>query len=165
MQQLNQQIERCFLQAEQHFQRSFTRPEIILSKRRSKVAGSANLSQWKLRFNAHFYQQQPADFLAQTVPHEVAHLLCHALYGRVKPHGKEWQQIMQQVFNCPANTTHSYSIEQLQLSTFEYRCACQRHLLSVRRHNKVLRGASYQCTKCQQRLSFVTILNSDNPGR
>lgn len=148
MQQLTQQVELCFTLAEAFYKRSFPRPEVVLSSRKSKVAGSANLSQWRLRFNAYFYQQQPQHFLAQTVPHEVAHLVCHAIYGRVKPHGVEWQQIMQQVFNCSAATTHSYSLEQLKLASYEYRCACQVHQLSVRRHNKVLKGASYQCRKC-----------------
>ncbi|WP_220720341.1 SprT family zinc-dependent metalloprotease [Agarivorans litoreus] len=165
MQQLTQQVEQCFRLAESYFKQSFQRPELVLSSRKSKVAGSANLSQWRLRFNAHFYQQQPEHFLAQTVPHEVAHLVCHAVYGRVKPHGVEWQQIMQQVFNCPATTTHSYSIEYLQLPSVEYYCACQTHQLSIRRHNNVQRGASYQCKRCKQQLRLCTIINSDNSGR
>ncbi|WP_338626441.1 SprT family zinc-dependent metalloprotease [Agarivorans sp. OAG1] len=157
VQQITHQVEQCFRLAESYFKQSFKRPALVLSSRKSKVAGSANLSQWRLRFNAHFYLQQPEHFLAQTVPHEVAHLVCHAVYGRVKPHGVEWQQIMQQVFNCPAATTHNYSLEHLQLSSFEYRCACQVHQLSVRRHNKVLKGASYQCRKCHAPLIASTL--------
>ncbi|WP_432467222.1 SprT family zinc-dependent metalloprotease [Agarivorans sp. Z349TD_8] len=152
MQQLSQQVEACFQQAERFYQRAFTRPEIVLSARRSKVAGSANLIQWRLRFNQHFYQQQPQHFLAQTVPHEVAHLICHALYGRIKPHGKEWQTLMQQVFHCSPTTTHRYSLETLELSTVMYRCQCQNHQLGIRSHNKVLQGARYQCKRCKQTL-------------
>ncbi|GDY28200.1 protein SprT [Agarivorans sp. Toyoura001] len=154
MQRLNQTVENCFIQAETFFERTFTRPEILLSARNSKVAGSANLSRWRLRFNAHFYQQQPEHFLAQTVPHEVAHIICHAVYGRVKPHGKEWQAIMLNVFNCPPHTTHNYSLESIKINSVEYRCACQSHLLSIRRHNKVLKGASYQCRTCRQVLQI-----------
>ncbi|GGA97149.1 SprT family zinc-dependent metalloprotease [Agarivorans gilvus] len=154
MQQLQHRVEQCFLLSEQYFKQPFARPEIVLSQRLSKVAGSANLSQWRLRFNAHFYAQDCEDFLRHTVPHEVAHLICHALYGRVKPHGKEWQSIMLKVFNCPPHTTHRYSLSEMPMKSFTYQCACQQHQLGIRRHNKVLQGAQYCCKQCRQRLIF-----------
>ncbi len=154
MQQLQQTVEQYFLLAEQYFRQSFVRPEVVLSQRVSKVAGSANLSRWRLRFNAHFYTQYRQDFLQHTVPHEVAHLICHALYGRVNPHGKEWQTIMLKVFNRPAQTTHRYSLAKMPLKSFAYQCACQQHQLGVRRHNKVLKGTQYCCKQCRQVLVF-----------
>jgi SprT protein len=37
--------------------------------------------------------------------------------------------------------------------THAYACACQQHRLSVRRHNKVVRGeARYHCRRCRQPL-------------
>ncbi|WP_026958258.1 SprT family zinc-dependent metalloprotease [Aliagarivorans taiwanensis] len=150
--QLNQKVEHYFQLAEAFFKRNYPRPEVVLSARRSKVAGSANCSHWRLRFNQHFYQQQPEQFLAQTVPHEVAHLICHAEFGRVAPHGKQWQAVMQTVFNCPPQRTHSFDTTAVSGQQFDYRCGCQQHKLSIRRHNKVLRGAQYACRRCGELL-------------
>ena len=62
---------------------------------------------------------------------------------------------MNQVFNLPARTTHSFSVDSVKGKTFLYRCKCTQHELSVRRHNRVQRKESqYLCKACQAPLKL-----------
>ncbi|CCK08390.1 Protein sprT [Cronobacter sakazakii 696] len=37
----------------------------------------------------------------------------------------------------------------MRANTFPYRCRCQQHQLTVRRHNRVVRGETqYRCVRC-----------------
>ncbi|KAE9853596.1 SprT family protein, partial [Escherichia coli] len=46
-----------------------------------------------------------------------------------------------------------FELESVRRNTFSYRCRCQQHQLTVRRHNRVVRGeATYRCVKCGEPL-------------
>lgn len=156
--QLLARVDACFAQAEARLGRPFPRPRIHLNMR-GRAAGSARLQTWELRFNPALCQANQQAFMDEVVPHEVAHLLVHALWGegrgrsRVLPHGRQWQSVMREVFGLEPRTTHSFDLAVLAQRTFAYACDCQQHRLSVRRHNKVLRGeARYHCRRCRQPL-------------
>lgn len=155
MQAVNDKIELCYQQAERQLKRQFPRPDISF-KQTGKSAGSARLQLNQLRFNMILLQENQQHFIQQTVPHEVAHLLVYQLYGRTKPHGKEWQNIMMGIFHLPAQTTHSYDVSSVKGQTFNYQCQCNQHQLTVRRHNKIQRdNAQYLCRRCKQTLSYT----------
>lgn len=139
--------------AESHFELSFTRPSIGF-KLRGKCAGMAHLHHNHLRFNPALLINNSHAFLNEVVPHEVCHLLVYQIFGKVKPHGKEWQNMMQHIFNVSPRTTHDFDISTTTAPQFRYQCHCGPVDLSLRRHNKVLRGQTqYRCRRCKVQLS------------
>lgn len=61
---------------------------------RGTTAGRAWYPQCILQFNP-ILMLKNEGFIAQTVPHEVAHLAAFHKYGMsIQPHGREWQLIM-----------------------------------------------------------------------
>ena len=113
-----------------------------------------------MRFNPHIFAKYFSDNLATTVPHEVAHYVSDCLYGlaKIRPHGDEWRQIMN-VFNADDSRTADYDLSGIPTRRqryFDYRCLCQSHRLSSRRHNKLTRGeVNYNCRQCGESLNFV----------
>ncbi|MCU7554375.1 SprT family zinc-dependent metalloprotease [Alteromonas sp. ASW11-19] len=150
-----QRVAHLYNEAQQHFQRRFPLPEITY-RRSGRNAGTAFLNQNRINLNGPLFTANQSAFLAEVVPHEVSHLLVWQLYGRVKPHGEQWQYVMETVFDTPATTTHQFDLAPLNISTYPYRCQCDVVQLSVRRHNKVLRGQRYVCRRCNTSLVACT---------
>jgi len=149
------QVEHCYQVAEATLGQLFPRPEINF-KLRGKSAGTAHLQLNKLRFNPLLLQDNQQAFIDDVVPHEICHLLSFQLYGRVKPHGVQWQHLMRQLYHRQPRTTHSFNTQSVEGKTFEYWCGCGSVNLSIRRHNKVLRGdTQYRCRKCGHKLRDV----------
>ncbi len=149
---LTRQVSSCFQLAERFFNTPFPLPK-VLHNQRGKIAGTAHLTLWVLKFNPVLFRENRAHFLAHVVPHEVAHLLAFHLYGNVPPHGKHWQSLMTEVFNLPPSRTHSYDVSSLTGKTYTYQCICSEHALTIRRHNKAQKGATYLCKLCRSALT------------
>jgi SprT protein len=155
---LQQAVMRCLREklqlARQHFASEFPEPK-ILYQQRGTSAGTAWLQNWEIRLNPVLLIENQQPFIDQVVPHELAHLLVFHRFGRVAPHGREWRAVMENVLRVPASRTHQFAIRSVQSNTFPYQCACQQHQLTVRRHNRVLRGESeYRCKECGEKLRF-----------
>ncbi|SDH40504.1 SprT protein [Pseudomonas flavescens] len=155
--QIHARVEACYQQAEAFFKQHFKRPEVSF-KLRGQKAGVAHLTENKLRFNPQLYRENQEDFLRQTVPHEVAHLVAHQLFGlRIQPHGEEWQLIMRGVYELPAHRCHNYDVKRRQVSRFIYRCECPQaeFPFSAQRHALVAKGRRYFCRRCRITLRFT----------
>lgn len=156
------QTRTCIQQAELALEGQFSCPEISF-KLRGKAAGQfryhkryGKVFEPELRFNALLLEQNYLEFLAQVVPHEVAHFLAYTVFGTgIKPHGKEWRLIMEGIFKCDARVTHEFLVESKKGQTFEYRCHCEntKHQLGIIRHRRIMRGqARYLCRHCNSSL-------------
>ncbi|BAJ03655.1 SprT family zinc-dependent metalloprotease [Shewanella violacea] len=151
-QQVAQQVLDCYRQAEASLDRTFSRPEINF-KLKGKSAGTAHLQLNLLRFNATLLAENHQAYIDQVIPHEICHLLAYQLYGKVKPHGREWQALMIKIYQLEPATTHTLNTQSVAGKTFDYLCSCGSVPLSIRRHNKIVRGETkYRCRRCKQEL-------------
>ena len=116
-----------------------------------KITGRGKSVQRVIRYNPWIFAKYWDDNYTTTIPHEVAHYITEQLFGRVKPHGQEWQTVMA-LFGADNSRTSDFDmagIPQRSVKTFNYRCDCRDHQLSIYRHNKVLKkGARYLCRFC-----------------
>lgn len=150
--QVQHRIEQCYSLAEQQLNRTFPRPRVSFNQR-GKIAGTARLQSDEIRLNQTLLNDNPDEFLSQVIPHEICHLLVWHCYGRVRPHGAEWRQMMINIFGLQPVTRHQMDTEKVAGKQFVYHCACQTHQLSIRRHNKMVRGQQqYLCRQCRQPL-------------
>lgn len=148
-------LAQCIEQARHFFERDFPMPTLNYQLR-GKAAGKAYLQTWEIRLNPVLFSENQQAFINEVIPHEVAHLITFACFGRVRPHGTEWQMVMSQVFSLTPQTTHSMDVQSVQGRTFEYRCQCDTFPVSIRRHNKVMRQqSSYRCRKCGRQIEFT----------
>jgi len=148
-------VSQCYDTAERALDRKFPVPDVLFNQR-GKIAGCALLQKNTLKFHPLLFKQNQSHFLTHVVPHEVAHLLVWHLYGKTAPHGKEWQHIMVSVFNLPPHRTHQYDVDNIGIKSINYSCGCGSVPLTIRRHNKVLKGAIYRCRTCLEDLRIKT---------
>jgi SprT protein len=108
-----------------------------------------------IRYNRALLARHADAFLAQTLPHEVAHYLTYLRFGRrAQPHGQEWQQIMQSLGADPRRC-HEFDVSGLKtrhVRRFVYHCRCGDQELTSIRHHRIQRGAGYTCRRCGQTL-------------
>ncbi|ELQ6168891.1 SprT family zinc-dependent metalloprotease [Cronobacter dublinensis] len=126
----------------------YPEPKLVYQQR-GTAAGTAWLESYEIRLNPILLMENLQAFIDEVVPHELAHLLVWKHFGRVAPHGKEWKWMMESVLGVPARRTHQFELDSVRANTFPYRCRCQQHQLTVRRHNRVMRGETqYRCVHC-----------------
>lgn len=153
------QVESCFAHASKELAKDFVRPRITFNQR-GKIAASARLQINELRFNPVLLEDNLQTFIDDVVPHEICHLLAYHLYGRVKPHGKEWQTLMLQLYKRKPVARHQMDVSKVSGRRFIYFCQCGQVELSIRRHNKVERGQQqYICRTCK------TVLVNQKPTK
>ena len=153
-QQVNELIEQCITLARQFYNRRFVVPQLHWFHRGTN-AGYAKLQSNEIYLNHVLFAQHPEYYMSDVIPHEIAHLICFTLFGRVKPHGKEWQSIMRHIYQLSPTTKHHLPCEHLRrVRQIDYMCQCGIVPLSMIRHNRVLKGLqSYRCKVCGETLS------------
>lgn len=67
-------------------------PRIDFNLRGKSCGGKANWKTNTIKYNLDWYADNPADYLASTVPHEIAHIVAHNT-GLGKGHNYGWQRI------------------------------------------------------------------------
>lgn len=142
-------------------------PEAIIDfSLRGRCAGQACVEhngRTKLRINLQLLADNLDDFLRQTVPHEVAHLVVYwqARKGRTKlpPHGTEWRVVMQNCFGLEPKRCHNYQTTPARVvpRPFLYNCSCRQHHLTSIMHNRISRQSHALCRSCKTPLKFIAV--------
>jgi SprT protein len=111
-----------------------------------------------IRYNLDIAERQQESFIRETVPHEVAHVVVRLLHPYARPHGREWQAVMQHLGVTNPQRCHRFEVAAQagrSQRRWGYRCACKTHQLSTTRHKRMQAGkASYLCRCCGGPLSF-----------
>jgi len=144
----------CIAKASQLYGRDFALVQVDFDLR-GKCAGMYQVRRQgsRIRYNPWLFAKYYQDSINDTVPHEVAHYVVDCLFGlrHVKPHGREWQQVISDLGGTP-KATGSYSLEGIptrQYQRFDYACGCRSHQLTLVRHRKIQGGrAKYLCQFC-----------------
>jgi len=122
-------------------------PHVRFDKR-GTTAGTAHYEMLELNFNARLLIDNWDEFMNQTIPHEVAHLLKNHIHGRGKgsflaSHGVAWKRVMRGLGVEP-DRCHAMDVSKVQMPKAKhiYTCdKCQKELvISSVRHNKMVRG-------------------------
>ncbi|WP_371195234.1 SprT family zinc-dependent metalloprotease [Glaciecola sp. SC05] len=130
---------------------------LILLNQRGRIAGAAVLQRNIIKLQPKLFAQNQDYFVSDVIPHELAHLVVYQHYGRVKPHGKEWRYIMQELLGVAPRVTHTLDVKKAGIKMYDYTCACATVQLSAIRHNRIVQGKqSYLCRSCHQALQAVT---------
>lgn len=112
--------------ANAHYGINIQFPTVVYDKR-GGTAGVASYRTWTIDLNAQLLMENIDAFIARTVPHELAHLICHIVYpqcyeteiirvrGRLKRskrdvHGSYWQEIMRVLGVADSTRCHSYDV-------------------------------------------------------
>ena len=145
--QAGQCLVRYLNQARTLYNRPFATPTIGFDLS-GTTAGKAYLTRNHVQLNAVLYVENAQDFLADTIPHELAHLVAHQVYGRaIKPHGKEWQSVMRSLGVEPSRT-HDYDVTNARtVTTYPYLCKCRTHAITKTRLRHA-RAGKLRCNKC-----------------
>ena len=106
-----------------------------------------------IKFNPYFLVQNSDEFLKNTVPHEVAHLVEFVKYNTMG-HGRQWKHIMwlfgvENCERCHHYDTVGLEVVKKNIQKIKYECKCGILLISKRRHNKIVKeDMMYRCKKC-----------------
>jgi SprT protein len=117
------------------------------------AAGQVQFRPRRLRYNLAIAAREPDSFLSTTIPHEVAHIVCHLLYGRrVRPHGPEWRA-MCLALGGTGERCHRFDAQPARMvARYDYACGCRRWSLTSIRVRRIRRGTVYHCRQCGKSL-------------
>ncbi len=130
---------------------------LIDFKLRGMSAGKAWLTKNKIQYQPVLLADNAQDFLANTVPHEVAHIVAYEVF-RDADHGNGWKAVMRalgvhNITRCHSYDTSSVAVKQKRIP---YQCDCKVHQLSGIRASRIEKGIGiYRCTLCGTTLTKV----------
>lgn len=120
---------------------------------------------YRIRFNWFIARDQIEEFIARTVPHELAHMLAEHRYGfDVQPHGKEWDDMCVVLTGSTQARQHEYNVPDFarrRQRRFDYRCACtdNQYWLSTTMHNRLQNPSNTQhCRNCGSELEHTGVV-------
>lgn len=130
------------------------RPTIVINNRLRTTAGRAYYETGVIELNPKI------DFeflLADTLPHEFAHILSWRIYGE-RGHGEGWRKLchnlgMKEVNRCHDQDVSAHAVKQRR---WVYVCGCRKHNVATVTHNRIQRKEKvYKCSDCNTVISYT----------
>ena len=173
-------LRECIAIANKRYNIDLKFPTVVYQKR-GTTAGTANYRTWTIDINPVLLVENFDDMLADTVPHEMAHLITDTVYpeahesgpmqrtrrgwkrGKRSVHGSEWQSVMR-VLGVNPSRTHSYDTTNARVRekvSYDYKCNCcgavlkmgpKRHATEQRMPGHYTHGA---CGRARGKLTLV----------
>ena len=142
-------------------------------KLRGRTAGKAYSREWRINLNQVLMTEND-DFIPETVPHEVCHLITFKRYGMIRRgrvyvhHGWEWKSCMKDMGHDPTRT-HNYDttnararVRKPKERPYVYTCGCREFNITKLIHGRMQRGQVRRCRTCKGTLKIVqTFANKD----
>lgn len=162
------EVERLIKQAAQRYGQYFENIDVLFNLR-GKAAGMYRVKKSRswlnpyptferhIRFNPWLFAKYPEDSWSNTIPHEVAHYIADCRFGlaNIRPHGREWQQIMTD-FGAEPSVTVQYDLSDIptrKQRKYTYHCGCREVQISAIRHHRMsTHQQQYRCRDCSQML-------------
>lgn len=152
------------LRAQDQFKVNFEIPKIEwvdMGVTAGKALSGSNL----IKLSPTLFSENVSDFLSDTIPHEIAHLVTRKIYQannifhRVKSHGPEWRHVMYRLGIPAASRCHSYDTSQVSNARprpYLFKCACQEFRMTELLFKKIyIQKQRRWCLKCKVDLVFV----------
>lgn len=151
-QQVVDRVHACYREANEAYAMQMPIPDVVFDLRGHTHAGFAVYSKYLLRFNIEMLATYGHDYIEDTVPHEVAHLVVYAVNGMVAPrlpngkvdhHGEMWKAVMH-LFNAKPTRCHNYHTDTQVVKANDpkyhvYRCSkCNHHLRFTNKRHQML---------------------------
>lgn len=119
--------------------------------KRKRFLGDAYLS-----FHPGLLAKYKDDYIRETVPHEVAHIIAGHLKPGCGSHRSTWRGVMYTLGLEPIRC-HAYDVTEFQTHRprpFVYKCACSEHQLTSILHSRIQNGRWRRCKRCRQKIAF-----------
>lgn len=139
---VKERLNRCNIQ--------FAPIELRFCSRLRTTAGTANWHSRLIKLNTKLMIENPHELLP-TFVHELMHIITFDCFtDRVEAHGEEWCSMMRRV-GYPPEVKHNMKVDHLRPKRQRHKafCACDTHMLSSQKRNKILDGSSLICTSCE----------------
>lgn len=139
----------------------WTKPTFTMDVR-GTVGGKAFLHENRIALNPVLFRQNKKDFIEDTIPHEVAHLVAFMVY-RDNGHGAGWKHVMRSDFGIPPTRCHNYDVSNVKqkytVRKALYTCECKdlTHKLSLQKHRS---KTNFLCKRCRQPIKFTGTISS-----
>ena len=132
----------------------FPQITVKMNARLRTTAGRAYLQQGIVEFNPSIYEAHVEEFLEDTVPHEVAHVVAYYVFGSTG-HDIFWKQVCSDLGSA-TQRLHSFTVPKCSnAKTYKFKCACMEHEFTPQRYAWVKKGKMYRCRNCGEILVEV----------
>ena len=137
-------------------------PKITISNKMKVVFGHASFNGglYAIKLSGYVYlgKENTAAY-RNTVIHEYMHLMEYQIRGEMG-HSPFWASLMEL---CGEKAAQNPTIEKKEevgysyirktRKIYEHLCGCKTHMVGIKIHNKILKGAKYKCLACKTHLS------------